>query len=102
MTSVVVLLYYHLPLQHICANEPSLAFYRLSEHVRKALPPTVESRQEVRRLRQQLRGAYFDAEYGLEAVGGMARAGATLSNAQELLKNAILLQQQIRYEQQKR
>jgi len=51
---------------HIIANEPSLAFYRIAEHVRKALPPTVESRSEVKRLNQQLQGAYFDAEYGLE------------------------------------
>ncbi len=79
-----------------------MAFYRLAEHVRKALPPTVDSRQDVRRLRQQLRGAYFDAEYGLDTVRGMARAHAPMSNAQELIKNAIFLQQQIRYEQQKR
>ena len=51
---------------HICANEPSLAFYRLAEHVRKALPPTVESRVQVKRLHQQLLGVYYDAEYGLE------------------------------------
>ncbi len=92
-----------LPLpQHICANEPSLAFYRLAEHVRKALPPTVDSRQDVRRLRQQLRGAYYDAEYGLDTVQRMGAAHAPLSNAQELLKNAIFLQQQIKAEQQKR
>ena len=36
---------------HICANEPSLALYRLAEHVRKALPPTTESRVDVRRIR---------------------------------------------------
>ena len=79
---------------HIIANEPSLAFYRIAEHVRKvsgpgaisvlacqcvnvvqlvtmnimfqALPPTVESRAEVKRLNQQLTGAFYDAEYGLE------------------------------------
>ena len=32
----------------------------------QALPPTVESRAEVQRLNQQLQGAYFDAEYGLQ------------------------------------
>ena len=32
----------------------------------QALPPTVESRAEVKRLNQQLQGAYYDAEYGLE------------------------------------
>lgn len=84
---------------HIIANEPSLAFYRIAEHVRKALPPTVESRAEVKRLNQQLTGAFYDAEYGLETVKGMDRAAPYLNNVQELLKNAIFLQQQLKYEQ---
>jgi len=87
---------------HIVANEPSLAFYRIAEHVRKALPPTVESRSEVQRLNQQLEGAYFDAEYGLETVTAMEAAGPHLTNIQELLKNAIFLQQQLRYEQNRK
>jgi hypothetical protein len=53
---------------HICANEPSLAFFRLSEHVRKALPPTVESRQQVQTIQRQLGGAYEDAEFALQYV----------------------------------
>jgi len=84
---------------HIVANEPSLAFYRIAEHVRKALPPTVESRGEVKRLNQQLQGAFYDAEYGLETVKSMEGAVPHLTNIQELLKNAIFLQQQLKYEQ---
>jgi len=87
---------------HIIANEPSLAFYRIAEHVRKALPPTVESRSEVKRLNQQLQGAFYDAEYGLETVKSMERAVPHLNNIQELLKNAIFLQQQLKYEQSRR
>ena len=87
---------------HISANEPSLAFYRLAEHVRKALPPTVESRRDVRRLQRQLRGAHADAEDGLSYVRSMEAALPTLNNAKELLKNVIFLQQQINHEQQKR
>ena len=83
---------------HICANEPSLAFYRLAEHVRKALPPTVESRVQVKRLHQQLLGVYYDAEYGLESVKNIEGASPHLSNIQDLLKNSIFLQQQIKYE----
>ncbi|XP_059084347.1 BLOC-1-related complex subunit 8 homolog [Tigriopus californicus] len=87
---------------HICANEPSLALYRLAEHVRKALPPTVESRAEIRRLHQQLNRTHSDAEHGLDTVRSMERASPVLNQAQELLKNAIFLQQQIKYEQQRR
>lgn len=84
---------------HICANEPSLAFYRLSEHVRKALPPTVESRQQVKHIQKQLGGAYQDAEFALYQVHSMEKSIATLTHIQELLKNAVFAQQQIKYEQ---
>jgi len=84
---------------HIVANEPSLAFYRIAEHVRKALPPTVESRAEVKKLNGQLQGAYYDAEYGLQTVRALEGATPHLTGIQELLKNAIFLQQQLKYEQ---
>lgn len=50
---------------HIVANEPSLAFYRLQEHVRKSLPPMVEKRVEVLELNQDLQGCLYDVEYGV-------------------------------------
>lgn len=50
---------------HIVANEPSLAFYRVQEHVRKALPPMVSKRVEVKRLNQELQGKCYDLEYAL-------------------------------------
>lgn len=88
---------------HICANEPSLALYRLAEHVRKALPPTTESRVDVRRIRTQLCSAYSEAEDGLGVVRSCEGESARrMANAADLLKNAIFLQQQIKYEQQKR
>ena len=34
----------------------------------QALPPTVESRCEVKRLNEVLVGAHYDAEYGLQFV----------------------------------
>ena len=53
---------------HISANEPSLAVYRLQEHVRRALPPTVTRRQHVTQLHSQLQGACYDVEYSLRLV----------------------------------
>lgn len=41
---------------HIIANEPSLAFYRIQEHVRKVLPLVVDRRSEVEVLQQELQG----------------------------------------------
>ena len=51
---------------HILVNDPSLALYRMQEHVRKSLPPTVERRAEVLQLRRQLQGRCYDAEYAIK------------------------------------
>jgi hypothetical protein len=87
---------------HICANEPSLAFFRLSEHVRKALPPTVESRQQVQTIQRQLGVAYEDADVALQEVQSMEHAAPMLNSTMEMLKEAIKLQQQVKQEQSKR
>lgn len=87
---------------HIVANEPSLAFYRLQEHVRKALPPMVEKRVEVLALRQQLQGRCYDVEYAVSAIKGMSGATKSFDSTLELFKNAIFFKQQIKYEEQRR
>ncbi|XP_023322978.1 BLOC-1-related complex subunit 8 homolog isoform X2 [Eurytemora carolleeae] len=87
---------------HIIANEPSLALYRISEHVRKALPPTVESRCEVKRLNEVLVGAHYDAEYGLQCVQAMADTLPVFSEIEQLLRRSVLLQQRFKNAPQKR
>jgi hypothetical protein len=87
---------------HIIANEPSLALYRISEHVRKALPPTVESRCEVKRLNEVLVGAHYDAEYGLQCVQAMSAAAPEFEEIEQLLRRSLLLQQQFKHAPQKR
>jgi len=86
---------------HICANEPSLAFFRLSEHVRKALPPTVESRQQVQTIQRQLGAAYEDADVACQEVQSMEHAAPVLDSTMEMLREAIKLQQQVKQEQSK-
>ena len=87
---------------HICANEPSLAFFRLSEHVRKALPPTVDSRQQVQTIQRQLGAAYEDADVALQEVQSMEQAAPLLNSTMELLRSSISHQQQLKQEQSKR
>lgn len=50
---------------HIVANEPSLAFYRIQEHVRKVLPLIVDRKAEVQQLQQDLQGHCYDMEYAV-------------------------------------
>ncbi|XP_050583820.1 BLOC-1-related complex subunit 8 homolog [Bombus affinis] len=87
---------------HIVANEPSLAFYRLQEHVRKILPPMVDKRVEVLGLQQQLLGRCFDVDYAVSAIDALNGAGKSFGNTLEFFKNAIFLKQQLNYEEQRR
>lgn len=87
---------------HIVANEPSLAFYRLQEHVRKALPPMVEKRVEVLALKKQLQGHCYDVEYAVSAIKTMQDADKSFDSTLELLKNAIFYKQQLKYEEHRR
>ncbi|CAB0019466.1 unnamed protein product [Nesidiocoris tenuis] len=87
---------------HIIANEPSLAFYRLQEHVRKALPPMVEKRVEVQKLHVDLQGRCYDVEYAVGAVKGFGKSEAIFERTQELLRNALFFKQQLRYRESRK
>jgi len=87
---------------HIVANEPSLAFYRLQEHVRKALNPMVDRRTDVIKLQNELQGRCYDMEYGVGALKSMSSADESFNNIRENLKNAIFLKQQLKYEESRR
>ncbi|XP_062552769.1 BLOC-1-related complex subunit 8 homolog [Armigeres subalbatus] len=87
---------------HIIANEPSLAFYRIQEHVRKVIPLIVDRRGEVYQLQKDLQGKCYDMEYAIQAVKDIEAADESLKNIQEALKNAIFLKQQLKYVESRR
>ncbi|XP_066152918.1 BLOC-1-related complex subunit 8 homolog [Euwallacea fornicatus] len=87
---------------HIVANEPSLAFYRLQQHVRKAINPMVDLRSEVNKLHAELQGRCYDMEYAAGALKSMNNADESFANIRENLKNAIFLKQQLKYEESRR
>ncbi|KAK4016968.1 BLOC-1-related complex subunit 8 homolog isoform X1 [Daphnia magna] len=82
---------------HVVANEPSLALYRLQEHVRKALPFMVEKRIEFGQLHEQLQGRCYDADYAVSAVNEITKAKDPFEACAASLKNAIFYRQQLRY-----
>lgn len=53
---------------HVVANEPSLALYRLQEHVRKAMPFMVEKRGEFVHLQEHLQGRCYDIDYAVRSA----------------------------------
>jgi BLOC-1 related complex subunit 8 len=54
------------------------------------------------RLQQDLQGKIYDLEYAISAVKCIEPADQSLKNVQELLKNAIFLKQQLKYEETRR
>jgi len=82
---------------HVVANEPSLALYRLQEHVRKAMPFMIEKRGEFVHLQEQLQGRCYDIDYAVSAVNEITKAKDPFENCKESMKNAIFFKQQLRY-----
>lgn len=87
---------------NIVANEPSLAFFRIQEHVRKSLPQLVEQKHEVIETQLKVQGASFDTEYATHAVKSLHKSSVHFQNIQELMKNAMFMKQQIDYEEDRK
>ncbi|XP_013106670.1 BLOC-1-related complex subunit 8 homolog [Stomoxys calcitrans] len=86
---------------HIVANDPSLAFFRIQEHVRKVIQPILDKRIEVIELQKDLQGHCFDMEYAVKSMKDIESSGAIFANIQDMVKNSIFLKQQLRYEEVK-
>ncbi|CAG5135082.1 unnamed protein product, partial [Candidula unifasciata] len=87
---------------NIIANEPSVALYRIQEHIRRTLPRLIDQKHEVEDMKVRVQGACFDAEYASKTVKAMSSSSAHFQNIQELLKNAVFVKQQINYKDNKR
>ncbi|KAK2718983.1 BLOC-1-related complex subunit 8 homolog [Artemia franciscana] len=87
---------------HLLANEPSLAMYRLQEHVRRSLPVMIETRQDCIQLNSVLQGGCYDTDLAHGAIQGILKSEETVSNIKEHLKNAIFFRQQLLFEEKKR
>ncbi|XP_062507729.1 BLOC-1-related complex subunit 8 homolog [Corticium candelabrum] len=73
---------------HLAANEPSLGLYRLQEHVRRAVPDSVERKRQLKNIQQRAQGLGYDADYAvktLQSLSGMTH----FRGVQEQLKKAI-------------
>jgi hypothetical protein len=78
---------------HVLANEPSMALFRVEEHVIKSVPELVEQKKGLAIICDKVQGAMQDLEYGVETVAGMKdikHIGALHKNIQRAL---LLLQQ---------
>ncbi|VDM08436.1 unnamed protein product [Wuchereria bancrofti] len=80
---------------HIVDHDPSLALYRLHEHIGKTLPILVARKYTMADLNSRLQGACFDLDNVLLTVRSMKKAAASFENIQEMLRDCIHYKQQL-------
>ncbi|CAF0743548.1 unnamed protein product [Adineta steineri] len=83
------------------ANEPSLAFYRIQEHVQKMLPTMIQKRNELENLKEQMNGLVFDIEYSMDAVKDVGTSVEHVDSIVKNLEKARYLSEQISLIRQK-
>lgn len=80
---------------YVLANEPSIALYRLQEHVRRSLPELVQHKTDMQSWEEQSQGAIYTVEYACSAVKSMTNSSLYFKNIDGLLRQAISLKEQI-------
>lgn len=79
---------------YVLANEPSVALYRLQEHVRRSLPELVQHKTDMQSWEEQSQGAIYTVEYACSAVKSMTNSSLYFKNIDGLLRQAITLKEQ--------
>ncbi|XP_043985030.1 BLOC-1-related complex subunit 8 isoform X2 [Gambusia affinis] len=80
---------------YVLANEPSVALYRLQEHVRRSLPELVQHKTDMQSWEEQSQGAIYTVEYACSAVKSMTNSSVYFKNIDTLLRQAITMKEQI-------
>ncbi|KAM8746145.1 BLOC-1-related complex subunit 8 isoform X3 [Acanthopagrus latus] len=80
---------------YVLANEPSVALYRLQEHVRRSLPELVQHKTDMQSWEEQSQGAIYTVEYACSAVKSMTNSSMYFKNIDSLLRQAISMKEQI-------
>uniref|UniRef100_A0A3B3C6L2 BLOC-1 related complex subunit 8 n=1 Tax=Oryzias melastigma TaxID=30732 RepID=A0A3B3C6L2_ORYME len=79
---------------YVLANEPSVALYRLQEHVRRSLPELVQHKTDMQNWEEQSQGAIYTVEYACSAVKSMTNSSFYFKNIDGLLRQAISWKEQ--------
>ncbi|KAG5276164.1 hypothetical protein AALO_G00128580 [Alosa alosa] len=80
---------------YVLANEPSVALYRLQEHVRRSLPELVQHKSDMQSWEEQSQGAIYTVEYACSAVKSMTNSSLYFKSIEGLLRQTISMKEQI-------
>lgn len=79
------------------ANEPSLAFFRIQEHIRKSTPMLLQEQAKVNSLNDELRGCCYDLDSAITAVDTISKTIIHFNRINELLKSTLFTKLQLDY-----
>ncbi|KAK4467734.1 hypothetical protein MN116_008666 [Schistosoma mekongi] len=79
------------------ANEPSLAYFHIQEHIRKSTPEMLKYQSKIGHLDSQLRGFCYDLDYAIDNVKSITKATTHFSRINELLKSSLFAKLQLDY-----
>ncbi|KAM3186583.1 hypothetical protein ACTXT7_004051 [Hymenolepis weldensis] len=74
------------------ADEPSVALYRIQEHIRKTAPRIAEERKRALVFSEKLQDATFDLENSSDATAAFPNAQTNLENTLKTLELCMMLQ----------
>ncbi|KAM9620751.1 BLOC-1-related complex subunit 8 isoform 2-T2 [Morphnus guianensis] len=80
---------------YVLANEPSVALYRLQEHVRRSLPELAQHKSDMQSWEEQSQGAIYTVEYACSAIKNMTDSSVYFKSIDSLLKQAIAMKDQL-------
>ncbi|KAG2463961.1 BORC8 protein, partial [Polypterus senegalus] len=87
---------------YVLANEPSVALYRLQEHVRRSLPELVQHKTDMQGWEEQSQGAIYTVEYACSAVKSMTNSTLYFKSIEGLLRETIGIKDQMNSSQGRR
>ncbi|XP_068021001.1 BLOC-1-related complex subunit 8 isoform X2 [Melanerpes formicivorus] len=80
---------------YVLANEPSVALYRLQEHVRRSLPELAQHKSDMQSWEEQSQGAIYTVEYACSAIKSMADSSVYFRSIDSLLRQATATKEQL-------
>ncbi|CAD5228642.1 unnamed protein product [Bursaphelenchus okinawaensis] len=83
---------------HVADHDPSMALYRLQEHIHKVSPALVNVKYSNYRANAAIQNSCCDLDLCKETLEQMNKASGTFDRVHDLLKNAMFYKQQLNYE----
>ncbi|XP_061457984.1 BLOC-1-related complex subunit 8 isoform X1 [Rhineura floridana] len=80
---------------YVLANEPSVALYRLQEHVRRSLPELAQHKADMQSWEEQSQGAIYTVEYACSAIKNMKDSGVYFKSIEGLLRHTIAMKDRL-------